>query len=84
MEEIRLGKAVAARNKRDLWNQLCSYTRLHRKNPGMAFHLYQDIAGEKPPCRFELATDVPVGRAIENEIKRRNIAFAKSLKGARV
>ncbi len=80
MEEIRLGKAVVARNKRDLWNQLCSYTRLHNKNPGMAFHLYKGIAGDVPPFKFETAPSVPVSRAIENEIRRRNIAFAKACK----
>ncbi|WP_081679123.1 DEAD/DEAH box helicase [Methylobacter luteus] len=80
MQEIKLGKAVAARNKRDLWNQLCTYVKEHGKKPGMAFHLYQDIAGDVPPFKFEAALDVPVSRVVENEIRRRNIAFAKGCK----
>jgi len=82
MQEIRIGKAVAAQNKQDMWAQLCTYARRHGKpgkEMGRAWHLYQDIIGEKPYglTRFEDTPDVEVSAATLRKIKSLRIAFIK-------
>jgi DNA repair protein RadD len=82
MQEIRIGKKVAASSKSDLWAQLCTYARQHVKSEkaaGWAWYKFQDIAGEKPPraWSFDSAPDVPVSAAIIGKIKSLRIAYIK-------
>lgn len=81
MQEIRIGKRVAANSKADLWAQLCTYARAHirsGKAPGWAWYKYQEIAGEKPPrsWKFDTTPDVPVSSALIGKIKSLRIAWA--------
>jgi superfamily II DNA or RNA helicase len=82
MREIRIGKAVIAADKQDLWKQVCTYARgssKPEKQAGRAWHLYQDITGEKPPRSwdFNATENVPVTRGTLNKIKSLRIAFIK-------
>jgi DNA repair protein RadD len=82
MREIRIGKSVIAADKHDLWKQLCSYARgasKPEKQAGRAWHLYQDITGERPPkaWNFDSTENVPVTRGTLNKIKSLRIAFIK-------
>lgn len=83
MREIRIGKSVIAADKRDLWNQLCSYARQSlstEKKAGWVYYKFQDIAGEKPPrsWSFDSAPDVPITRGTINKIKSLRIAYHKA------
>jgi DNA repair protein RadD len=79
LTEITIGKskAIAARDKEDLWDQLCTYVIASKSKPGRAYHLYLGIMGEKPPFKFNNSANVPVSMALRNEIRRLNIAFSK-------
>lgn len=82
MQEIRIGKRVAASNKADLWAQLCTYGRAHirtGKASGWAWYKYQEIAGEKPPrnWKFDTTPDVPVSSALIGKLKAMRIAWHK-------
>jgi superfamily II DNA or RNA helicase len=82
MREIRIGKTVIASDGYDLWRQLCAYARgssKPEKQPGRAWHLYQDITGEKPPRAwvFDSTANAPVTRGTLNKIKSLRIAFIK-------
>src|SRR5690606_4596784 len=82
MQEIRIGKKVIASSQRDLWRQLCEYTRTHGKpdtQAARAWHLYQDITGEKPPreWRFDQTEGAPITRGTLNKIKSLRIAYIK-------
>jgi DNA repair protein RadD len=80
MQEVLIGKTVAAASERDLWNQLCTYARSHsapERQAGRAAHLYKDIMGVYPNYSFESAIDVPISRAVMGKIRSRNIAFSK-------
>jgi DNA repair protein RadD len=82
MREIRIGKKVIASDQHDLWKQLCTYARgssKPEKQAGRAWHLYQDITGERPPRQwnFEATANVPVTRGTLNKIKSLRIAFIK-------
>jgi DNA repair protein RadD len=85
MQEVRIGKVIAAESPTDLWNQLCTYARAHsahEKQAGRAAHLYRDIMGEFPNFSFETAPNTAISRAVMNKIKQRNIAFAKGRRTA--
>lgn len=80
MQEIRLGKKVLASDKQDLWNQLCTYARLHLKTDkkaGWAWYKFQDITGEKPPrsLSFDTAPDVPISGATLGKLKQLHIGY---------
>lgn len=82
MQEIRIGKKVAASNKSDLWAQLCTYARRFvntEKRAGWAWYKYQEIAGEKPPrsWSFDSAPDVEVTPALMGKLKSMRIAYHK-------
>lgn len=82
MKEIRIGKKVIASDKLDLWQQLCSYARLHSqpdKQAGRAWHLFQDITGERPPreWRFEETASAAITTGTLSKIKSLRIAFIK-------
>lgn len=82
MREIRIGKSVIATDKYDLWRQLCAYARSTskpEKQAGRAWHLFQDITGEKPPrsWMFDATENAPITRGTQNKIKSLRIAFIK-------
>jgi DNA repair protein RadD len=82
MQEIRIGKKVIAADKLDLWQQLCAYARQHsapEKQAGRAWHLFQDITGERPPREWHIdfTQDVPITRGTLSKIKSLRIAFIK-------
>jgi DNA repair protein RadD len=79
MQEILIGKMVAAESAKDLYNQLCTYARSHsapEKQAGRAAHLYKAIMGEFPKYNFESAPSVPITKATMNKIRSLNIAYS--------
>lgn len=79
MKEFRIGKRKLADDSRHLWEQLVSYTRSRDKKPGYAAHLFKDLVGTFPPSEwaFDETPEVPVTRNVMNQIRHRNIAWAK-------
>jgi DNA repair protein RadD len=79
MEEIRIGKSVAATDALHLWQQLCTYSAKAKKPQGRAAHLFKDITGRWPPRDwvFDCTDRAPMTRATLNKIRSLNIAFAK-------
>jgi DNA repair protein RadD len=82
MREIRIGKRVIATDKFNLYQQLCAYARetsKPEKQAGRAWHLYQDIVGEKPPSswRFDSTPHADVTPGTVNKIKSLRIAWVK-------
>jgi superfamily II DNA or RNA helicase len=77
MREIMIGKARAASDERDLYAQLCTYTRQHGFKPGYAAVKHREITGRFPPRHwsFESMPDVPVSRVVANKIRQSLIAF---------
>jgi superfamily II DNA or RNA helicase len=85
MREIKIGGKVIAADKRDLWNQLCTYARhtLNSDDPkkaGWCWYKFQDIAGEKPPKGWDFysAPITPVSRGTLNKLKSLRIAYHKA------
>lgn len=85
MKEIVIGKGKnktkLADDHRHLWEQVCSYARVHsapQKQSGRAWHLYQKIVGSTPPSEWSFTTtptvDVSVG--VHRKIQQLNIAHA--------
>jgi superfamily II DNA or RNA helicase len=82
MREIRIGNSVIASDTKDLWKQLCAYTRSYGRvetQSQRAWHLYQDITGGKPPkgWNFDSTESAPITRGTLNKIKSLQIAFIK-------
>ena len=82
MHEIRIGKKVIASDKRDLWNQLCTYARQNvrsEKRAGWAWYKFQDITGEKPPRAFSFddAPIVAVSTGTIGKLKSLRIAYQR-------
>lgn len=83
MREVMIGKRKIADDQRHLWEQVCTYARAHStptKQAGRAWHLFKDIAGQEPPksWRFEATPNAVITKAVMNQIKMKNIAFAKA------
>lgn len=83
MQEISIGGKVVATDKRDLWNQLCTYAKqnVHSdKKAGWAWWKFQEITGEKPSHsfpRFESAPIVAVSAGTLGKLKSMRIAYHK-------
>jgi superfamily II DNA or RNA helicase len=82
MREVMIGKRKLADDHRHLWEQVCAYARAHsrpEKQQGRAFHLYRDIVGAPPPREWSLDSTpgAVITRNVMNQIKAKNIAFAK-------
>lgn len=83
MQEVMIGKTKLSDNKKNLYEQICTYTRT-RGNPETAskraWHLYKNMAGGVPDrgWGFDKQPNVPVSREVMNRIKHHNIAFIKS------
>lgn len=79
MREVVIGKQKLADNHRHLYEQVVSYTRSYG-NPatakGRAAHLFKDMVGDFPNAfSYERTHNVPITRAVLNQIKARNIAY---------
>lgn len=86
MVEVRIGKKVIASDKRNLYDQLCSYARQYvnsEKRAGWVWYKFQEIVGEKPPrsWSFDEAPDVPISSGTLGKLKSLRIAFAKGRAG---
>jgi len=79
MREVVIGKTKLADNHRHLYEQVVSYTRSYGKPEtakGRAAHLFKEMVGEFPNAfSYERTHNVPITRAVLNQIKARNIAF---------
>lgn len=83
MQEIRIGKKVIASDKYNLWCQLCTFARETSAKPsGRAWHLYQDIVGERPTWKYEQAEAVPPTTGTLSKIKSLRIAWIKGTRAA--
>jgi superfamily II DNA or RNA helicase len=78
MQEIRIGKAVAATDSLHLWKQICTYAAGAQRPQGRAANLFHDITGQWPPKNWHIdATErAPLTRTTLNKIKSLNIAYA--------
>ncbi len=84
MREIMIGKQKLADDHRHLWEQITSYVRANG-NPGTQFgraaHLFKDLCGkdirEVRLPKFDETHGAPITRAVMNQIRARNIRFAK-------
>jgi DNA repair protein RadD len=82
MQEIMIGKRVAAANKSDLWAQLCTYARENiktGKHAGWAWYKFQEITGEKPPrgWSFDSAPTVEVSSALVGKLHSLRIKYSR-------
>jgi len=80
MQEIRIGAKVIAKDKTDLWKQLCAYaesTSRPEKKGGRAWHLFRDITGEPPPRSWDFDPTGTVTRGTLSKIKSLRIAWIK-------
>lgn len=84
MREVMIGKRKLADDQRHLWEQVCTYARAHsapEKQSGRAWHLFKDMTGQDPPksWRFEATPNAVITKVVMNQIKMKNIAYAKAL-----
>jgi len=87
MREVMLGKRKLADDSRHLWEQLVTYARAHssaEKQKGRASHLYKNIMGQWPPRSWSIDStpNVEITRNVLNQIRHKNIAFARGRKAA--
>lgn len=85
MQEVMVGNKKLADDRRNLWEQLCTYARAHsqpEKQFGRAWHLYQKITGDLPvkTWRFDDTPNVEISRNVRNKITSLNVAFKKAAK----
>jgi len=83
LQEVMIGKRKMAENKEHLWAQCCTYARSHSapdKQRGRALVLYKEMTGEWPPrsWAFEATGNVEITRNVLNNIRAKNIRYAKS------
>ena len=83
MVEITMGKKKIADDSRHLWEQACTYARAHsapEKQRARAYYLFKDMAGREPPKGWNLVDtpNVPMSKNFLNQVKAKNIAYAKS------
>lgn len=87
MQEITIGKKKLAEDKAHLWAQVATYAKAHsapEKQQGRAAHLYRDIVGAWPPRGWNVhdTPNVEITRNTLNQIRHKNIAFAKARQSA--
>ncbi len=87
MKEITIGtgsnKKKLADNSEHLWNQLCTYARIHSKpeaQSSRAWHLFKQITGQETQWAFSKAPSVEITSNVKNKINSMNIAYAKTKK----
>lgn len=83
MQEIYMGKGnfktKLADSPRQLWEQICEYTRYHSKpdkQAGRAWHLFKAITGQKSPWGFT-TNKVEITEGTYNKIRQLNIAYKR-------
>ena len=86
MVEITLGKKKIADDSRHLWEQAVSYARAHsapEKQRARAYYLFKDLAGSEPPKEWGLSDtpNVPMSRNFLNQVRAKNIRYAKARQG---
>jgi len=84
MQEIFMGegknKKKLADNAEHLWNQCCTYARIHsqpEKQSGRAWHLFKKITGQETMWQFSKAPNVEITKNVLNKIRQLNMAYAK-------
>ena len=84
MKEIFIGegknKKKLAENAENLWNQVCTYARIHSKpdsQSGRAWHLFKEITGQDSQWAFTKAPMVEINKNVLNKIRSMNIAYKK-------
>lgn len=85
MKEVFIGKNKLADDRRNLYEQLATYSRSHSspdKQKGRAANLYKKITGEWPATNWNFVTtpNVVITQHTLNKIRAENIRFAKSVK----
>lgn len=87
MKEIFIGegknKKKLADNAEHLWNQVCSYARIHsqpEKQSARAWHLFKKITGQETMWQFSKAPIVEISRNVHQKIQQLNISYKKGLK----
>lgn len=84
MKEIFMGegknKKKLADNAEHLWNQVCTYARIHSqadKQSGRAWHLFKKITGQETMWQFSKAPNVEITKNVLNKIRQLNMAYSK-------
>lgn len=84
MQEIFMGegknKKKLADNAEHLWNQVCTYARMHSqpdKQSGRAWHLFKKITGQETMWAFSRAPNVEINTTVLNKIRQLNMAYKK-------
>lgn len=87
MREITIGegknKKKLADNAEHLWNQVCTYARMHSKpetQSGRAWHLFKKITGQETMWQFSKAPNVEITKNVLNKIRQLNMAYASAKK----
>jgi hypothetical protein len=86
MREVMLGGRKLADDRYNLWQQVCTYAKVHGQNKtdsqryGRAFHLYRQMVGTEPPksWRMDSAANVETTPNVLAKIRSLNLAFAKA------
>ena len=83
LQEVMIGKRKMADNSRHLYEQCVTYARAHsspEKQKARAACLYKDIMGVWPPksWSFDATQNVEITRNVLNQIRAKNIAYAKA------
>lgn len=86
MREVMLGKKKLADDRYNLWEQVCTYAKVHGQNKtdgqryGRAFNLYKQMAGTEPPrtWRLDSTRNVEITLNVLNKIRSLNMAYAKA------
>jgi predicted nucleic-acid-binding Zn-ribbon protein len=88
MQEIFIGhganKKKLANSAEDLWNQVCTYARLHSKpenQKGRAWHLFKDITGQESKWAFHSSEFVDITKNTYNKIQNLNMRWRKGRGG---
>lgn len=86
MQEITMGegknKKKLADNAEHLWNQVCSYARVHsapEKQSARAWHLFKQITGQETQWAFSKAPAIEITKNVYNKIQQMNIAYKKGM-----
>lgn len=87
-EAVMIGKNKLADTKKNLYEQICTYTRAHGtpgKEAGWAYHLFKGITGSDPSpfWKFDSQPDVQISEATNNQIMRERIAYQHRIKGTK-
>ena len=87
MKEIFIGtgsnKKKLADNSRHLWNQLCSYAKIHSKpefQSGRSWYLFKQITGRETEWQFSTAPTVEITTNVFNKIRQMNMAYKKAIR----